>query len=375
MSKRYKTTSIFSLIIVFILLCAFIFVPFFNKNQEKAFAEGVDTSLYAFVSKQENKVNSGKIYIDFGLSIDVDDDKVITRSDAETMVKNDIVPFESAKIYLRTRNMSAISEEGDYEAIDQIFTVTSNNPSTSVAVQVNKKGLQIGSNARQFIVEIYKVEITGLKEGYTFNEPNTTREISSKTLSSGAELSIDDVERSLNDGKLRYLDLTYYSHDIWGMDCRAVESNTSFDDIKVNLGNIGGNWYNKVKFLSDNDMLKLGIRVYGSASEEQNSWYTDNSFVGIQIFAGDSSGVGAPALEGVPAGNIFSNGSAVELARWFAKFQSNEIESMNLDDAFSGTFEDVTVGTTFNEHVLVSHDIKPDVSGEGGVYDAFVGDT
>ena len=374
MNKRYKTTSIVSLFIVFILLCTFIFVPFFRKKQDKVFAEGAGNSLYAFVSTQDNKVINGKIYVDFGLSIDVADDGVITRSDAETMVTNEIVPFESAKIYLRTRNMSAISEQGDYEAIDQTFTVLGNSPFSSIAVKVNNSGLQVGGVARQFYVEIYKVEITGVNEAYTFHQPNTTREISSKILSAAAEISIGQKTSTYSNGDTLYnLDLGYYTYDIPESTCLDVTTNTSFNDIKINLANVGNGWYNKVKYLSDHDMAKLGIRPVLAAYEEQNSWYIDNSFVGLQIFGGDSQRVGAPALEGVPAKNIFSNDSVVELARWFAKFQSDERENLVLPYAFNGEFEGVTVQSLFNENVLLADAIANKNYGQGGKYDAYVG--
>ena len=381
MVKRNKIAGIFSIIFILILLCTSIFVPFFNTKTDKVFAEEGDKSLYAFVSKQADKAINGKIYVDVGLSIDVFDDGVVARNDAETMTKNEIAPFESAKIYLRTRDMSAISELGDYEAVNQTFTVSGTSSVTSLAIKVNNVGLQVGGVARQFYVEIYKVEITGLKEGYTFHQPNTTREISSKILSTGAEFSIGRKEKTDYQGDtLNVLDLDYYSHDISEGVCRDVTTNTWFGDVRINLANIGNSWYNKVKYLSDRDMLKLGIRATIAAYEEPNGIYVDNSFVGAQIFGGDSINVGAPALEGVPSKNIYTSDSVVELARWFAKFQSDEREVLTLSEAFNGEFEGVTVETLFNENVLIAKQLtekdyqlgSKNYYGAGGLYDSYV---
>ena len=158
MNNRRKKASIFSLIVGFILLCSFIVLPFL-ETAKTVFSAGGSNSVYAFVATQSTKAVNGKIYVDAGLSIDVGDDGAITRNDAQTMVENEIVPFQSAKIYFRTRNMSAISEAGDYEAIDQSFTVFGTSPYTTVEVSINYTGLQVGDVKRQFIVEIYKVEI------------------------------------------------------------------------------------------------------------------------------------------------------------------------------------------------------------------------
>ena len=109
--KKNKFSRIFSILITLILLCTSVFVPFINRIQDKVFAENTNasnaTSLYAFIAKQSNTMNGGKIYVNFGLSIDVSNDGVVTHVDAESMMKKD-VPFESAKIYIRTRNMSAL---------------------------------------------------------------------------------------------------------------------------------------------------------------------------------------------------------------------------------------------------------------------------
>ena len=375
MIKKKKNVGIFSVVLTLVLLCFSAFFPLVNKKQGKVYAGEVDNTLYAFVTKQNNKVNDGKIYVDFGLSIDFDDDGAITRSDAEEMVKNDIIPFETAKIYLRTRNMSAIAEQGDYEAIDQTFIFVGNNPSSSIAIKVNNSGLQVGDATRQFYVEIYKVEITGLKEGYTFNQPNTTKEISTETLSTGSEFHIDKKTISSSSYTLSQLDLAGYFY-LTSLErvCSDVKSSTSFGDIKLDLANVGNGWYNKIKYLSDNDMLKLGVRVTLSAYEAANSVYTDNSYVGIQIFAGDSNGVGAPALEGVPEKNIYNHNSIVELSRWFAKFQSDEREGLGVAEAFNGKFEGVTVSSLFDENVYIPHAIATKDYGQGGVFDAYVGE-
>ena len=226
MHKKYKTISIFSLVVMFILLCTFVFLPFL-KTSKTVYAEG-DNSLYAFVSKQEGKVINGKIYVDIGLSIDVGADDVVTRDDAETMVANKIVPFESAKIYFRTRNMSAISEAGDYEAVDQSLTVLGTSPCTSIAVKVNNTGLQVGDNARQFYVEIYKVEITGLNEAYTFHQPNTTREISSKILSAAAEISIGQKTSTYSNGDTLYKLIFMSLNEVFVVTSRQVLSGISY---------------------------------------------------------------------------------------------------------------------------------------------------
>ena len=327
---------------------------------------------------------NGKIYVNFGLSLDyeIKDESntvinpigEVNNQDAETMVKKGVYPFETAKIYFRTRNISAISEQGDYEPIDQVYTVLGDSPFTNVTVKINNKGLSIGGNYRQFYVEIYKVEITGLKEGYTFIQPYTAKDISSKILSAGAEFSIGQKDsKDIVGDRLYKLDLSYQQQIIPIGTCRDVTTNTSFNDAKFNLANFSNGWYNKVKYLSDNGMLKLGLRLTGGAYEEANGWYTDNSFVGVQIFGGDSSGVGAPALEGVPLSNVFSNGTATELARWFVKFQSDERESLALGDAFNGSFSGVTVGNYFGDNVLIPHTSAQSQSDFDKIYDSLVG--
>jgi hypothetical protein len=370
MIKKKKVERAFSIVIAWIFLFASILGLSLNLAKENVFAESVNNSLYAFVNQQNNTVNDGEVYVDFGLAIDVGDDNVITRSDAEEMAKQNIVPFESAKIYLRTRNISAIAEQGDYEAIDQTFTVLGRSSFASLAVKVNNSGLQVGDASRQFYVEIYKVEITGLKEGYTFLQPNTTKEISSKKLSTGAEIVIDKKKSPISD--LYKLDLLEFTYRFSETACLDVVTNTSFNDIKVDLANVGNGWYNKIKYMSSHDMLKLGISNYVAAHEARNGYYVDNSYVGVQFFAGDSKNVGAPALEGVPAKNVYTDASVTELARWFVKFQSNEKESLSLPEAFNGEFEDVTVSSLFNENVLLPHEIAKKDYGQGGVYDAYV---
>lgn len=392
MVKRKKIAGIFSILLIFIVLCTSIFVPFFHKAKGRVVAEEAGNSLYAFVSQQDGKVSNGKVYVEFGVTLDYtikSDTGTITNNagevdifDALTMAEGEEYPFETAKIYFRTRNMSAVSELGDYEAIDKTVTVFASTPFASVAVKVNNDGLQVGDNARQFCVEIYKVELTGLKDGYTLCQPNTTREISSKILSTGAEMSIGQKIAKYQNGDVLYnLDLDYYNYLIPHSVCKDVTNTTSFNDVKVDLGNMGGGWYNKIKYLSDHDMLKLGIRTVLSAYEDQNGWYTDNSFVGVQMFGGDSRNVGAPALEGVPDKNVFNRDSVVEFARWFAKFQSDEREDLDPDEAFNGEFEGVMVGTRFDENVLIAkaltekdYQMGSNYYGSGGVYDSYVGD-
>lgn len=372
MNNRRKKASIYSLIIGVILLCSFIVLPFLETTKT-AFSMGGSNSLYAFVAPQSTKAVNGKIYVDAGLSIDVAGDGAITRNDAGAMVENEIVPFESAKIFFRTRNMSAISEAGDYEAIDQSFTVFGTSPYTTVEVAVNYTGLQVGDVARQFIVEIYKVEITGLQDGYTFVQPNESKEISTETLSAGSEFTIGRNERNIRGGYLSFLDLTYYTHIVPHSTAKDVTETTSFNDVKIDLANYPNGWYSKLKYLSDHDMAKLGVRSVLAAYEEANGWYTDNSFVGLQIFGGDSRGVGAPALEGVPDKNVFTSDSVTELARLYAKFQSNERENLTISEAFNGKFEGVTVGSIFDKSVLLTQNMARNGSGHGGTYDAYVG--
>ena len=366
MNKKNRIISIFSLIVVFVLLSISAFIPSMNATKT-LFAEEISEPLYAFVSSKEGKVVNGKINVEFGLSIDIGKDKVITSNDAEMMVSGGIEPFESAKIYFRTRNVSAISEEGDYEAIDQSFTVYGTKPYSSVEVKVNNTGLQVGGVARQFYVEIYKVELVGHKESYPLYQPYTTREISSDILSTGSEFQIGKKIYSNVDK----LDLDYYSYlTSPEIVCQDVTKTTKFNDIKINLANIGNNWYNKVKYMSDRGMLKLGIRTVLAAYEAPNGVYTDNSFVGLQIFGGDSRNVGAPALQGVPEQNVYKDPSVVELSRWFAKFQSDEREDLDLSNAFSGDFDGVTVQSLFDDSVLLAHSIAKKDYGQGGIYDA-----
>lgn len=375
MPKHKKARWIYSLIVMLTMLCASFFTPFLSHKGVKVKAENSSHTLYAFVEKQENQSNRGKIYVDFGLSIDAQEDDVVTREDAVAMTESNIYPFESAKIYLRTRNISAVAEEGDYEAFDQAFTVYGTNAFSSVSIDVKSGGLRIGDTNREFVVEVYKVEITGLKDGYEFVQPNVAREISSTKISISPEFAINQKTYYSYEGAytLYKLDVREYKYFLGETTCRDVTQNTYFDDFKINLANINNGWYNKIKYLSEHDMVKLGIRASVSAYEEENSVYTDNSFVGIQIFAGDSSGVGAPALEGVPEENVYNYSSVAELARWYAKFQSDEIESMNVTEAFNGEFEGVNVQTMFDEHVYIPHSLSKKDYGQGGVYDAYVG--
>ena len=237
MVKRKKIIHTFSIVIMILLLCTSLFVPFFKQAKGTVYAEEVGNSLYAFVSQQDGKVSNGKIYVEFGVTLDYtikDDSGTIINNagevdifDALTMAQGEEYPFETAKIYFRTRNMSAVSELGDYEAIDKTVTVFASTPFTSIAVKVNNNGLQVGDNARQFCVEIYKVELTGLKDGYTLCQPNTTREISSKILSTGAEMSIGQKIAKYQNGDVLYnLDLDYYKYLIPHSVCKDVTKTT-----------------------------------------------------------------------------------------------------------------------------------------------------
>lgn len=386
--KANKITKAFSIVIMFILLCTFAFLPFPNKTKEKVLADAVSNSLYAFVSTQNNKPVNGRIYVDFGISLDyeiqdkeenvINEEGEINRLDADCMVDNEVVPFESAKIYLRTRNMSAITEAGDYEAIDQTFTVFGDSPCANIAVKVNNVGLQLNGVAHQFYVEIYKVEITGVKENYTLLEPSkmenakkakAVQDIRTEILSTGAEFTMGTISKN----GLYQLDLDSRGRHIPQNTCQDVTETRSFNDVKVDLANFDNGWYNKLKYLSDHDMVKLGIRLSGAAYEAQNGSYVDNSFVGIQIFAGDSKNVGAPDLEDVPAQNIFTDPSTTELARWFIKFQSDEREVWGLKEAFNGYFCGVDVAMQFNENVFIPDNSEGKRFGEGGYYDGYVG--
>ena len=379
MIKRNKIAGIFSIVITLILLCASVFVPI-NKTGESVVAEGGGNVLYAFVSKQGTNVNGRKIYVDFGLSVDFANDNVVTRSDAEEMVKSNIAPFEYAKIYLRTRNLSAIAEKGDYEAVNQTVTVYGHNPYTSVAVTVNKDGLHINRSElspedtlRSFYLEIYKVEVVGLKDGYTFIAPNTTPSISSEKLTVGADISIRAEQmESADDYNLgRLIDITHYGRYYSYQDVSAVESG-SINNIVFDLANQKNDWFKAIKYMSERDMLKLGINVSGTGYEEANSYYVDNSYLGIQVFAGDPEYTNVPALEDVPDELTKTNNSVTELARWFIKFQSDYEESLALDNAYNGKFEGVTVNTQFNEGVLLYGKLSMSDYGQGGRYDAFV---
>ena len=319
MIKKKKTARIFSVVITWIFLCASIFIPFLNLTGEKVFAESVDNSLYAFVSKQ-NKTAEGKIYVDFGIALDyiLDDASPageVNRSDAEKMTEMRVAPFEYATIHLRTRNLSAIAEEGDYEPINQTVTVYGYNPYASIAVNINRDGLHVHrkelsyeDTLRSFYLEIYKVEIVGLKDGYELLSPNTTPNISAEKLTTEADMSIGSYQESVGDGY--NLGLLYnVSHNgriYYKTAVNEITENDSFYDIVFDLANFNNNWFNTIQYMSERNMLKMGINIEGTGYEEENSWYVDNSLMGIQIFAGDSKKVGAPALEGVPDKNIFS---------------------------------------------------------------------
>ncbi len=374
MTKSKKITWIFSCIMALVLLCASLFTPFLNKTEPYVSVGETNNTLYAFVSKQTNTSTTGKVYVDFGISLDVAEDEEITREDALMMSNANIHPFDSAKIYIRTRNVSAIAEAGDYEAMDQVYTVYGNSPFTSISINVNKSGLQIGNTQRTFYVEIYKVEFIGLKEGYEYVEPFETPQYSRETLETNSEYRVGQTTKTYAAYSLDHLNLGQYEYVIPQTECKDVTTNTSFNDVVIDMANISYGWYDTMKYLSDHDMVKLGLRLVVSAYENPNGAYTDNSYVGVQIFGGNSKLVGAPALEGVPEKNIYTHSQVQELARWFAKFQSDEREDLELENAFNGKFEGVTVGTMLNENVYIPHALARKDYGQGGAYDAFVDD-
>ena len=380
MMKRSKIAGIFSIFTMFILLCISFIVPFSKGTEEKGFAQGAGNSLYAFVSKQGTNVNGSKIYVDFGLSIDFGNDGVVTRSDAEEMTKNNITPFEYAKIYLRTRNLSAIAEEGDYEAVAQTVTIYGYNPCASIAVTVNKGGLHINrvelspeATLRSFYLEIWKVEVVGLKEEYTLVAPNTTPGISSEKLTVGADISVSSSQMETAGGYNlgRLSDITHYGKIYSKRDVGALEDG-AYNDIIFDMANQKNDWFKAIQYMSKRDMLKLGIKISGTGHEEANSYYVDNSYLGIQIFGGDPKYTSAPAFEDVPEGLTKKNESVTELARWFIKFQSDYAESLDIMNAYNGEFEGVTVGTYFDKGILLYGDLSHKNYGQGGRYDAFV---
>jgi hypothetical protein len=127
-----------------------VFVPFANKDQKKAVAEAVSNSIYAFVSQRTSQVGDTKLYVDFGLSLDYElagqEKGEVNLDDAKHMKEQKIYPFEYATVYIRTRNISAIAEQGDYEAVDQTVVLYGSEPCASLSIKVNKGGLQINDS-------------------------------------------------------------------------------------------------------------------------------------------------------------------------------------------------------------------------------------
>lgn len=393
MIKTKKSIGLFSVIITFILLCTSVFVPFISKNQKRAVAESIGNSIYAFVSQQASQPGDTKLYVDFGLSLDYNiagqAEGEVNLDDAKYMKEKQTAPFKYATVYIRTRNLSAVAEQGDYEAVDQTVILYGTDPYASLSIKVNKGGLQIGDSntkeeglLRSFIVEIYKVEVEGFKANeqgaYNLVPVNTTPNISSDTLSIEAELSLTStidyagVDKDGNTYNLAYLDnIGHYIKILREIDLCEITENNNCSDVIVDLANIGDNMYAKMKYLSERNMLKLGIKI-GGKGYETASGYVNNSYVGVQVFAGNSTKVGLPDLEDVPSNYIFSDPSVEEIARWYIKFQSDYDEDLSLSNSFNGSFEGVSVKTYFDEGIWTSQQLLGRNYGAGGYYDYYV---
>ena len=192
MVKRKGIGKIISVLVMLVFLLASFFIPATKETTKFAQADATgDTPIYAFVSSYGRKSGSGKVYVDIGLSLDMLDGEKITRDDATATTQARLKSFESATIYYRTRNISAIAEEGDYEALESTVMVWWNASYKTVSVNINgNSGLQIGEAAREFCVEIYKVEINGVQDGYVFKDPNKTPKQSRETFSISPELTL-----------------------------------------------------------------------------------------------------------------------------------------------------------------------------------------
>ena len=407
MIKTKKKIGIFSVVITFILLCTFALVPFVNKNQTKALADAKSNLVYAFVSLQEEQTSETRFYVDFGLSLDYDivgqteepaegeaegeNQIVVDVEDAKQMKSQGVAPFEYATVYIRTRNLSAIAEAGDYEAIDQQYTLYGTDPYATLAINTTRGGLRLNDRThdkegalRDFVVEIYKVEIVGLKANvsgmYDFVPVNTTTEISSDKISLAPEYTMTTEARSGGPYGNAEFDLQYImdvttgfdDNDAWtGLDEITETDNYPGDTLIIDLTNDrGNNVYNHIKYLSEHNMMKLGIQIYGEAAE-QAAGYVNNCYVGLQVFSGDANKVGAPDLEDVSKEHIYTDPSVKEIARWYIKFQSDRRENMDLGNAFNGKFEGVTVKSYFDEGIFISESIPDGRYGQGGKYDLF----
>lgn len=379
MVKRKGIKKIFSMLVMLVFLLASFLMPVSKEKPKfaKADASG-ETPIYAFASAHNKANGNGKIYVDIGLSLDMLDDGEITRSDATATVEARLKTFESATIYYRTRNLSAIAEEGDYEAINQSVNVRWNSPYKTVSVYINgASDLQIGEATRQFYVEVYKVEINGEQEGYKFKAPNETPQYSIETISIDSELSLKKTkEKAVDGGTLEFMDeFGVLKTNLDGTKCDDTWNTSSFKNAKVNLASFGDDWYRKLKYLSDRDMLKLGVQVTGLVEQTTFAWlYTDDAYVGIQLFVGDSAVVGAPDLPNIPKKNIYWNDPSVEeYASWYIKMEEDAQESINVTNAFNGTFLDLTVSSKFKKEILLANGVYQKTDGSGGYYDENTG--
>lgn len=396
MVKRKRRIGIFSVIITLILLCTSVFTPFFSKEQQRVAAEAVGNTIYAFVSKRESASIDTKLYVDFGLSLDYavegQEENEVNLDDATQMVDGEVYPFEYATIYIRTRNRSAVAEQGDYEAIDESFVVYGTQPYASLAINVNKGCLQLNPSdseeegaLRDFVVEIYRVEIVGYKSNaqglYTLAPVNTTPNISTDTL----YLSPDHVltyvtghaSTDKNGNRYNLNHINNIGHVRWVNRSgtwlgEITETGDHSANCKVfDLAN-ESNFYENMMYLSEHNMMKLGLKQSGTGLEYATG-YVNNAYVGVQFFAGDASKEGSPALKDVPQKYIYDDPNAKELATWYIKFQSDYEEELGLHNSFNGKFEGVTVNSYFDESVLISDEIAsktPNV--KNGKYDYYV---
>jgi hypothetical protein len=132
-------------------------------------------------------------------------------------------------------------------------------------------------------VEIYKVEVSNVNPAYTFVQPpygeaeeGKVQGSSRDVLSIGSEFFLQSIENVYQGAgyRMRLLSTVFaYDQRISKTACSKVTESTSFNDIKIDLASIyGGGWYEAMKYLSDHDMAKLGVRLMTIASEAANSW-------------------------------------------------------------------------------------------------------
>ena len=396
MIKKKRFARVFSVVITLILLCTSLFVPCINITPQSAFANGgvVDNKkLYAFVVAQGDTVGAEKINLNFGVSLDYEDNGYgkVNTTDAEKM-KESGVPFDYAKVYFRTRNISAIAEQGDYEAVDQTFVIYPDNPYASISINVNQSEFQVQrvdkdnnlifsneDTLRSFYAEIDHVEVFGLKAGYEVVKPNETPNISRVKLSIEAGLSVVS-QQYWDDGTYELghlMDISHASKSISRQKVFDVQSNSSFNDVVFDLASVKTtsngktDWYKIIKYMSDHDMLKLGIRAGGTAYEE-GSVYVSDSYLGVQLFAGDSRTIGAPELLQVGNTKKFSSPSEAELARWFIQFESDWTEDWSISNQYDGTYEGITVDPYFNSNIHISKYLTNANFGQGDWFDSYV---